>query len=262
MSTHIPEFISGSRIGRQATCPQSRVLPHCGALGSSYAASFGTAVHAYAEAIAREQSPSVPSMLRGVPLKELELRILAATAFCDEVHIESRIGQRLTDSGYDLAIGDDPAEAAKYAYTAKADLVTISNGCVRVIDYKTGRRSDSHQLQNILTAAAYSACERALLEVWYFDRNTGKVSPVVLGLSMQTVKEKAKGLLEAANALHRPLVMGDHCTWCPAFNMCPAYTALLENKPGSLEAYDRMIKRLQIIKTSVKRLEQMREEEK
>lgn len=115
-----------------------------------------------------------------------------------------------------------------------ADVLSVADGLVRVLDFKTGRQDLDHSAQ------LKGYCYLAMLQT-----NTWRAYGCALGVREQTVdgdyytwqelKEWADALLQSVvdqpKAVYRP---GPHCTYCPRSAVCPAKTELLRQ---SAEAF-------------------------
>lgn len=245
-----PCLPTASGLTRALACPTSCVLPQVTALASPWAES-GRALHAFVEAVAKGKTPTeaaqaVPAEMRDTALS-LDLAgwpVDVTAGWSSELAVAYHLDHdaaRLLD-------------AAQRAYSHKptveiagtADLVRVHDGCVWVVDIKTGRGwlprpLESGQLRFLALAFArlygVDSAEVGHLRVdgdgrAWLDLDT------LDALELATVRDQ---LLEAREAVQAGIIApkeGQWCRYCPAFVACPAKASLItriEDVDGPLD---------------------------
>ena len=140
---------------------------------------------------------------------------------------EVRLG--LTHFGRVVVVSDKAQQSLRF--TGQADLIMIQNGHALIIDYKTGRGDtadavDNHQLMALAALVSLyrpiTLATVAIVQPW-----AGK--PTVAQYDTETLRHAEAKLISALNTAEQATaadaVAGNHCKWCRAKMVCPAFQA-------------------------------------
>jgi RecB family exonuclease len=241
--------LSASGLHRALACPASAVLPHV--RETSPAATRGTVIHRYLEAIARGAKPeqaleAVPSEHRTV----CEAIDVGALPACDPETFRSEVALAFdTATGWARELGSgisrayaglDPTEIP-----GTADVLGVGRESVYVADYKSGFRPVPPARDNLqLRFLALAACRahdrpRAVVAIirlredgtaWYDQAELSVEDLADTEGQLRTLVAGIERVGEQVFAGETPAVtLGEHCSYCPAKTHCPAYTGLIRH---------------------------------
>ena len=219
---------TASGLDRAIACPASVTLPQAPSTGA--AAGAGSAIHAYLADPAHDLL-SVPDEHRAA-CDAVDLSVLPAGAeWGHEVALawDADTG-RARELGRDL--GRRYPETAESEYVGTADVIGLTPKGVHVYDYKTGWGALPHPAENrqlrFLALAAARAYGRDSARVALIRLHDGVPRYQWADLDALDLDLTAAELRQARGAWvpGAPINQGDHCTYCPAFDACPAKLAL------------------------------------
>lgn len=237
--------LTASQLGRAARCPGSMTLPHHNE--TNEATERGTAVHEFLERVqdlGRDAALAlVPAAHRPlceeIPVERLPVHLAAEVAFA----FDPRTG-RARELGRGLA--RDYSDAQDGEIVGTADVGGLSPDAVLIVDWKTGWSSVERAAANpqvrflAMTAARAYGRTRAVVEVirirdsgaaW---RDRAELDVFELDQVAVEVRELAHRVTADDATFHQ----GTWCGTCPAFNSCPAKTALLRRLADGSETAD------------------------
>lgn len=249
---------SASGLDRALACPPSGLLPGIESQPGE-AAKKGTTVHAFLAAVlggiqTRDQA------LAAVPFDDPG-RALCEVIDLDQLpkggHMEAAFAWDVASGkgrilGYDIG-RDYEAHGADRSreYAGSADFAgKRADGKALVLDWKTGwatgKAADSWQLRGLgLFAAAAFGCSEAIVGHVYV-RDEAPVFDLIeldemeLGAIRAELRASSARQAELQGAdlhvLTGLLREGQHCTYCPAFKLCPAKTALVRSMRDDMAA--------------------------
>lgn len=220
---------SASAFERLVECPPS----HAMSLGiedtESAAAASGTRIHAVlaGEAVISTLSPDEEQTHDMCRAQADALIAEHITSDVVEMLTEVRLG--LTHFGRAVVVSNKAQQSLRF--TGQADLIIIDNGHALIIDYKTGRGDtadavDNHQLMALAALVSLhkpiTSATVAIVQPW-----AGK--PTVAQYDTETLRAAETKLIKTLNlaeqATAADAVAGDHCKWCRAKMVCPAFQA-------------------------------------
>jgi len=220
---------SASAFERLVECPPSHQM----ALGiedtESAAAASGTRIHAVLAGEADISTLSSDEEQTHDMCKHQAESLVAEyiTGTDVETLIEVRLG--LTHFGRAVVVSNKAQQSLRF--TGQADLIIIDNGHALIIDYKTGRGDtadavDNHQLMALAALVSLyrpiTSATVAIVQPW-----AGK--PTVAQYDLETLRAAEAKLISTLNAAESATaadaVAGDHCKWCRAKMVCPAFQA-------------------------------------
>jgi hypothetical protein len=238
--------LTGSSLHRADICPPSAVLPHVETVAP--AASRGIVFHSFLRDVnslglaeALERAPEAyRAQLAALDFDRLPLdpeRYLPEVSFAYDVETGGarELGRGLERSAYQGLLR--PGELA-----GTADVISLEEGRVTVLDYKTGR-ADQGPLKAHWQLSFYALCAaRAygkdearvgivrILEdgACVFDWETLDFFELEdIAVRLGRLVDRAREA-EAALAQGKALALrtGSHCRWCPALAQCPAMASL------------------------------------
>lgn len=235
---------------RVALCPASDSLPHIREAEMDGATSRGLAVHHYLAAVPvvgwQAALAQVPEEWRA-DCEVIELTRLPACrpeSFAAEVCLAYNLttGQARV-LGHDLSYEEMKALLLLEEMPAKIDTLGLGEDFVILWDYKSGRKRHGpartiRQLRAYALAAARAyGKSKAIVGIirigddgrpWFSGGDAeGLLDELELAMIEEEIRELVAKRDEArrairANILPR-LVVGDHCTYCPALHGCPAH---------------------------------------
>lgn len=220
---------SASAFERLVECPPSHQM----ALGiqdtESAAAASGTRIHAV---LANEADISTlsPDEEQTHDMCKAQADALVAeyiTGTDVETLTEVRLG--LTHFGRAVVVSNKAQQSLRF--TGQADLIIIDGSHALIIDYKTGRGDtadavDNHQLMALAALVSLyrpiTSATVAIIQPW-----AGK--PTVAQYDTETLRAAEAKLISTLNLAERATaadaVAGNHCKWCKAKMICPAFQA-------------------------------------
>jgi RecB family exonuclease len=220
---------SASAFERLVECPPSHQM----ALGiedtESAAAASGTRIHAV---LANEADISTlsPDEEQTHDMCKAQADALIAehiTGTDVETLTEVRLG--LTHFGRAVVVSNKAQQSLRF--TGQADLIIIDGSHALIIDYKTGRGDtadavDNHQLMALAALVSLyrpiTSATVAIVQPW-----AGK--PTVAQYDLETLRQAEAKLISTLNTAEQATaadaVAGNHCKWCKAKMICPAFQA-------------------------------------
>lgn len=240
---------TASRLQLATTCPASQVLP---VVDTAFAAgSAGTDKHAALAAaiVGTEQDPPAE-----------------VVAWLDALNDDPATLAPLRGAAPELAYGYTPAtgvarligsnvgrayNAAPGEFVGSADYVLVADSAVTVVDLKTGLSDVPHPSRNAqlrflaLAAAKWHGVESARVGIlhapdgrtpWWSWATLDAFELEEIAVELKTLAERiGYARNDVAKGKTPRLVVGEHCTHCPARHGCPARVAMAQRLAGEPE---------------------------
>ena len=239
---------TGSQIERVEQCPGSQGLPHCKETGTA-PQEGGNSKHRFLqlirEGVSREKAIEYVGAKWGEGLAEE----------CANINLEV-IGDVLSDPAYSaevsLTYGNGEARVIGYGldrdYSAAkpgeivltVDVLGVFGDRVHVVDYKSGRanlgdaRESTQLLMGALAACKAFRKSKATVEYIYLHDNVWSDFSDIDIFDLEAFEDRMirmqRRLIDVEETVSKGLIpdvtAGKHCTYCPAFNACPANKSL------------------------------------
>lgn len=227
---------TASGLGRVISCPSSEALPHTKSSGS-YAAA-GTARHTYLENVAamgREAAlEQVPDEHREM-CEDIDLEGMPTNLACEVAFAWDWVTGEARELGRGLA--RDYSDCTETEIAGTIDTLGVSDDGLYVGDYKgfeyVSARGNPQLLFSAMCAAKVYGKESATLEITNIRgaenlRNRSHVDT----FDLADFEVQLRAAIAMANSIKSGQLspnynQGDHCKYCPAFDSCPAKTALI-----------------------------------
>ena len=239
---------TGSQISRVEICPGSQGLPHCKETGTA-PQEGGNSKHRFLQLI-REDIPRARALQYVEDAWGKEL-----ASECESINVEV-IGDILSDPVYSaevsLAYGNGQARVIGYGldrdYSAAkpeevvltVDVLGVFGDRIHVVDYKSGHaklgaaRDSAQLLMGALAACRAFGKDKATVEYVYLHDNVWSDSADIDIFDLEDFEERMvrmqKRLKVVESAVKKgrlpDVTAGTHCTYCPAYNACPANKSL------------------------------------
>jgi len=237
----MPSVLTSTGIERVAVCAGSGALVQIRSVNEKQAA--GTEKH---EAKAADPSGAARliSDLGLLPAGEVELHREIAFAWdVDRRRVRVLDGPRKYDDLTDREVG------------GTVDLAAVGESELTIVDWKFGRREYVTRAKDNLQLRFYALCatewrgldSARVALVFESDDSGPSADPAVLdSMDLAAFASELRRIVDRLQAARRdveagripPLTEGAHCTFCPAFSLCPAKLALARAlaRPDDLEA--------------------------
>jgi len=253
--------ITGSKIHRIWKCPASAVLPQIDSEDSSPAARRGQEIHAYLErvhlvgpevALGECSDPTLTPLLRALDLDLLPVGLATEVAYAWnwQTRTARELGRNLGRAYTTATTPPDPI--TEIAITVDVVGAKPSQNIGYVGDYKTGHGKlpapdrFGQLLLGALCARAVYGLDECVVELLHIhsDGDHHANRRTVDSWDLDAFAEELYGAMtlvshwEAEYTAGRGVDAheGSHCGYCPAYNQCPAKTALIRQLPGELAA--------------------------
>ena len=226
-------------------CPASCTLPYITSEAGS-AAKRGTEIHAFIENCGKLGREAALSAVTNDDLR----------AICEAIDVT------VIPAGaeHEVAMGLDVATGRAYRYALDShrgypedgflhgttDLVWVLDGCVVVLDFKTGKwvvlARESWQLKALaIMAAKLAGLDEARVALAYLqDDGSWKLSWDSLD-AFELSDAEARIASLKTRALRGEYSTGEHCRFCPSLTLCPAQTQMAKAiVPSLAEVEDKL----------------------
>lgn len=220
---------SASAFERLVECPPSHQM----SLGledtESAVAASGTRIHAVLAGEANISTLSSDEEQTHDMCRHQADALIAEHIIGSDVDTLTEVRLGLTHFGRVVIVSDKAQQSLRF--TGQADLIIINGTHALIIDYKTGRGDtadavDNHQL---MALAALVSLHRPILSATVAIIQPWAGKPTVAKYDLDTLREAQAKLISTLNtaevATPADAVAGDHCKWCKAKMVCPAFQA-------------------------------------
>jgi len=220
---------SASAFERLVECPPSHQMSLGIADTESAAAASGTRIHAVLANEADISTLSSDEEQTHDMCKHQADALIAEHITGTDVDTLTEVRLGLTHFGRAVVVSNKAQQSLRF--TGQADLIIIDGTHALIIDYKTGRGDtadavDNHQLMALAALVSLhkpiTSATVAIVQPW-----AGK--PTVAQYDLETLRAAEAKLISTLNAAERAnvadAVAGDHCKWCRAKMVCPAFQA-------------------------------------
>lgn len=236
--------LTGSQIDRAMVCAPSPLLPWVHRI--TEAATRGHNLHdficdagSFGRDAALERAPEGHREWYGAVLDGIETLGLKLDGLAQEVAI---VWDALDDHAVEVSRGGDRdyPTCGPFQIPGTLDAVGVTEDAVMVIDWKGGRTMSEWQLKFYALAACRAYGKDKAVAMAVFLREDGSAVPVVRRMDcfdLALIAEQLRSMLGRVAAAKREMEMGrtpdvtegEHCTYCPAFQACPAKSSLIRS---------------------------------
>ena len=220
---------SASAFERLVECPPSHQM----SLGledtESAVAASGTRIHAVLAGEANISTLSSDEEQTHDMCRHQADALIAEHIIGSDVDTLTEVRLGLTHFGRVVIVSDKAQQSLRFS--GQADLIIIDNGHALIIDYKTGRGDtadavDNHQLMALAALVSLhkpiTSATVAIVQPWAGKPTVAQYDTE----SLRAAEVKLHSTLNAAEqATAADAVAGDHCKWCKAKMVCPAFQA-------------------------------------
>lgn len=220
---------SASAFERLVECPPS----HAMALGiedtESAVAAAGTRIHAVLAGEAEMSTLSPDEEQTHDMCKAQADALIAEYINSEDTETLTEVRLGLTRFGRAVIVTNKAQQSLRF--TGQADLIIIDGSHALIIDYKTGRGDtadavDNHQLMALAALVSLyrpiTSATVAIVQPWAGKPTVAQYDTE----SLRAAEAKLHSTLNAAEqATAADAVAGDHCKWCKAKMVCPAFQA-------------------------------------
>ena len=220
---------SASAFERLVECPPSHQM----SLGledtESAVAASGTRIHAVLAGEANISTLSSDEEQTHDMCRHQADALIAEHIIGSDVDTLTEVRLGLTHFGRVVIVSDKAQQSLRFS--GQADLIIIDNGHALIIDYKTGRGDtadavDNHQLMALAALVSLhkpiTSATVAIVQPWAGKPTVAQYDTE----SLRAAQAKLHSTLNAAEqATAADAVAGDHCKWCKAKMVCPAFQA-------------------------------------
>lgn len=234
-------MITASGLARAIACPSSEALPHVNSSGVY--AQAGTARHTFMEAVGKVGRDialaAVPDehreMCEAIDLEDMPTNLACEVTFAYDC---------ATGNARELgrSLGRDYSEATKAEIVGTIDTLGVAADSLYIGDYKgheyVSAKGNPQLLFAAMCAAKVYAKDVATLEITNIrgssnTRNRATVDTFDLADFEAQLRKTVEMVVAIKSGTLSPNYnQGAHCKYCPAFDSCPAKTALIRTMAG------------------------------